>query len=46
MERWAEIRRRVLVDGLSRRAACRAYGLHWKTPRAVWATTKAVHGRG
>jgi transposase len=31
MEKWAEIRRRVLVDGLSRRAACRAYGIHWKT---------------
>jgi len=35
MERWAEIRRRVLVDGLSRRAACRAYGLHWKTLRKI-----------
>jgi transposase len=31
MEKWAEIRRRVLADGLSRRAACRAYGIHWKT---------------
>src|SRR5262245_51966510 len=31
MERWAEIRRRVLVDGLSRRAACREYGVHYKT---------------
>ena len=31
MEKWAEIRRRVLVDGLSRRAACRQYGIHWKT---------------
>ena len=31
MENWAEIRRRVLVDGLSKRAACREYGLHWDT---------------
>jgi transposase len=29
MENWAEIRRRVLVDGLSKRAACRQYDLHW-----------------
>ena len=31
MEEWSEIRRRVLVEGLSKRAACRAYGLHWHT---------------
>jgi len=31
MEQWSEIRRRVLVDGLSKRAACREYGLHWRT---------------
>jgi len=31
MEKWAEIRRRVLVDGLSKRAACRQYGVHWDT---------------
>ena len=31
MENWAEIRRRVLVDGLSKRAACRQYGIHWDT---------------
>jgi transposase len=31
MDNWAEIRRRVLVDGLSKRAACRAYDLHWDT---------------
>ena len=35
MENWAEIRRRVLVDGLSKRAACRAYDIHWDTlPRS------------
>ena len=31
MENWAEIRRRVLVDGLSKRSACREYDLHWDT---------------
>jgi transposase len=31
MEQWSEIRRRVLLEGLSRRAACREYGLHWHT---------------
>jgi transposase len=31
MEQWSEIRRRVLVEGLSKRAACREYGLHWRT---------------
>ena len=31
MEKWAEIRRRVLVDGLSKRAACRQYEIHWDT---------------
>jgi transposase len=35
MERWAEIRRRVLVDGLSKRAACRAYDIHWDTLRKI-----------
>jgi transposase len=31
MHDWAEIRRRVLVDGLSKRAACRQFDLHWST---------------
>src|SRR3954454_2075726 len=31
MENWAEIRRSVLVHGLSKRAACREYDLHWDT---------------
>ena len=31
MEQWAEIRRRVLVEGLSRREACKSDKLHWKT---------------
>src|SRR3954471_1052911 len=35
MENWAEIRRRVLVDGLSKRAACRQYDLHWDTLQKI-----------
>ena len=35
MDNWAEIRRRVLVDGLSKRAACRAYDLHWETLQKI-----------
>ena len=30
-EQWTEIRRQVLVEGLSRREACNSYKLHWKT---------------
>ena len=35
MENWAEIRRRVLVDGLGKRAACREYDIHWDTLQKV-----------
>jgi transposase len=35
MESWAEIRRRVLADGLSGRAACRQYKIHWKTLKKI-----------
>jgi transposase len=35
MENWAEIRRRVLVDGLSKRAACRAFAIHWDTLQKI-----------
>jgi transposase len=35
MENWAEIRRRVLVDGLTKRAACRVYGIHWDTLQKI-----------
>jgi hypothetical protein len=31
MHDWAEIRRRVKVEGLSKRAACREFDLHWST---------------
>ncbi len=31
MEQWAEIRRRVLVEGVSRRQILRETGMHWRT---------------
>ena len=31
MEDWTEIRRRVLVEGVSRRQILRETGMHWKT---------------
>ncbi len=31
MENWAEIRRRVLVDGQSKRSVCREFDIHWDT---------------
>lgn len=31
MENWAEIRRRVLVDGQSKRSVCREFAIHWDT---------------
>jgi len=31
MEKWAEIRRRVLNREISKRAACREYDIHWET---------------
>ena len=31
MEQWSEIRRRILVEGVSRRQVRRETGLHWKT---------------
>jgi transposase len=37
MHDWAEIRRHVLVEGLSKRAACRAFDLHWSTLEKILA---------
>jgi hypothetical protein len=33
MENWAEIRRRVLVAGQSKRSACREFDVHWVSVR-------------
>ncbi len=35
MQQWAEIRRRVLVEGVSRRQILRETGMHWKTLRKI-----------
>ena len=35
MENWAEIRRRVLVDGQSKRSVCREFEIHWDTLQKV-----------
>ena len=31
MEKWVEIRRRVLTKEISKRGACQEYGLQWRT---------------
>lgn len=31
MEQWSEMRRRVLVGGVSRRQVLRETGMHWRT---------------
>jgi transposase len=35
MEQWSEIRRRVLVEGVSRRQILRETGIHWLTLRKI-----------
>jgi len=35
MEKWVEIRRKVLTGELSKRAACREYKLDWKTLKRI-----------
>src|ERR1019366_1759579 len=30
MQQWTEIRRKVLVEGVARRAICRDYGIGWR----------------
>jgi len=35
MEQWAELRRRVLVEGVSKREVLRETGLHWRTLKKV-----------
>ena len=31
MEKWIEIRRKVFVEGVSKRSICREYGIGWWT---------------
>jgi transposase len=35
MEKWVEIRRRVLTKEISKRAACKEYGLQWRTLQRI-----------
>ena len=35
MEEWTEIRRRVLVEGVSRRQILRETGMHWRTLKKI-----------
>jgi hypothetical protein len=35
MEKWAEIRRRVLSDEISKRTACTEYEIHWDTLKKI-----------
>ena len=35
MEKWVEIRRKVLAKEASKRAICREYGIHWDTLQRI-----------
>jgi len=37
MEQWIDVRRAVLAEGMSKRAACRRFGLHWDTLKRILA---------
>ena len=40
MENWKEIRQRILMNGLSQRAACEKYQLGWQTLKKILAHTE------
>ena len=40
MEKWAEIRRRVLIGEISKRAACSEYAIHWETLQKILTHTE------
>ena len=40
MEKWAEIRRRVLSGEISKRAACAEYEIHWDTLKKILTHTE------
>ncbi|HAU39071.1 MAG TPA: hypothetical protein DCX07_15330 [Phycisphaerales bacterium] len=35
MEQWTDVRRAVLVDGVSKRQACKRFGIHWDTLKRI-----------
>ena len=52
MEQWSEIRRKVLVEGVSKRQICREYGVGWRTleedarvPGAAWVSAGVPRAR-
>ena len=40
MEKWAEIRRLVFVEGRSRRSVCRQFDIHWDTLKKILGHTE------
>jgi lambda repressor-like predicted transcriptional regulator len=53
MQRWADIRRRVLQEGVSKRQILRETGLHWSTLEKILAHSrppgyrmKTLHRKG
>ena len=40
MEKWAEIRRQVLNEEISKRAACAEYEIHWETLQKILTHTE------
>ena len=37
MNHWTDVRRAVLVEGISKREACRRFGVHWQTLERILA---------
>jgi len=37
MQQWTDVRQAVLVDGISKREACRRFGIHWDTLQRILA---------
>ena len=35
MQEWTDVRRAVLVEGISKRQACRRFGIHWQTLQRI-----------
>jgi transposase len=35
MEQWTDVRRAVLAEGVSKRAACKRFGIHWDTLKRI-----------
>jgi transposase len=35
MEQWTDVRRAVLVEGVSKREACKRFGIHWDTLKRI-----------